>query len=77
MLTINYSAMLRIVFDNIIFSLQRTGGISVVWYEILKRFLSTEQKISFIEFTFIDNLQRALLLIPKTDSEISGINIEI
>ena len=69
--------MLRIVFDNIIFSLQRTGGISVVWYEILKRFLSTEQKISFIEFTFIDNLQRALLLIPKTDSEISGINIEI
>ena len=57
--------MLRIVFDNIIFSLQRTGGISVVWYEILKRFLSTEQKISFIEFTFIDNLQRALLLIPK------------
>lgn len=27
----------KIVFDNIIFSLQKMGGISVVWYELLKR----------------------------------------
>ena len=28
---------MRVVFDNIIYSLQRYGGISVVWYELLSR----------------------------------------
>ena len=31
--------MLKIIFDNIIFSLQKTGGISVVWKELLIRLL--------------------------------------
>jgi glycosyltransferase involved in cell wall biosynthesis len=31
---------MKVVFDNIIFSLQQSGGISVYWYELLKHFLS-------------------------------------
>lgn len=41
---------MRIVFDNIVFSLQRAGGISVVWQEILSRFIkSGRDNLSFIE----------------------------
>ncbi len=41
-----------IYFDNIIFSLQRTGGISIVWYELLKRFLPSPwmKHIHFLEY---------------------------
>ena len=30
---------MKIIYDNIIFSGQKTGGISVVWYELLKRII--------------------------------------
>lgn len=40
-----------IVFDNIIFSLQKTGGVSVVWYELLSRFLRDHrQEGCFLEY---------------------------
>ena len=29
--------IVNVIFDNIIFALQRSGGISMVWYELLKR----------------------------------------
>jgi mannosyltransferase len=31
---------MKLYLDNIIFSLQKAGGVSVVWYELLKRFLN-------------------------------------
>ena len=34
---------MRIVFDNIAFSLQKAGGISVVWYELISRFIGYNQ----------------------------------
>ena len=41
---------MRIVFDNIIFSLQKSGGISVVWQELLSRFMKTgKDELTFIE----------------------------
>lgn len=42
---------MKIIFDNIVFSQQRAGGISVVWYELLKRVMK-EQDIQpvFIEY---------------------------
>ena len=39
---------LRVVFDNIIFSLQRAGGISNYWHELLSRVEKSE--ISFRQF---------------------------
>ena len=30
---------MKIILDNIIFALQRSGGISVVWYELISRIL--------------------------------------
>lgn len=53
-----------IIFDNIIFSLQKAGGISVVWYELLKRALKDESLIlEFIE-SFNSNIFRKDLVIP-------------
>jgi mannosyltransferase len=41
---------MKVIFDNIIFSLQKSGGISVYWYEILSRIVNqTETNYLFIE----------------------------
>ena len=40
---------MKIIFDNIIFSLQRSGGGSVYWYELMKRFIKTDNEILFLE----------------------------
>jgi len=40
---------MNIFFDNIIYSLQRTGGGSVYWTELLKRFCSTNENLFFVE----------------------------
>lgn len=55
-----------IVFDNIVFSIQKSGGISVVWYEILKRILLEKSfKSCFIEFDDAsENMLRKQLMIP-------------
>ena len=44
--------MKKICLDNIVFSLQKTGGVSIVWYELLKRLLQSEygDELSFIEY---------------------------
>jgi mannosyltransferase len=38
-----------LVFDNIVFSLQKVGGISVYWYELLSRSLKDYEDSDFIE----------------------------
>ena len=56
---------MRIVYDNIIFASQRSGGISVVWGELLQRALKDPSlDLSFVEFAPADNLVRAELEIP-------------
>lgn len=41
---------MRLVYDNIVFSVQRVGGISVVWQELLDRI----QKKAEVELKYID-----------------------
>ncbi|WP_339921724.1 glycosyltransferase family 1 protein [uncultured Flavobacterium sp.] len=38
---------MRVIFDNIIFSLQKSGGVSVYWYEVINRILNQEEIHSF------------------------------
>jgi len=48
--------MSMIYFDNIIYTIQRTGGISVVWYELLNRIIKDNDfETSFIEFNNANN----------------------
>ena len=42
---------MKLLFDNIVFDLQKSGGISVVWYELLKRIQSEVD----IESLYVDN----------------------
>lgn len=56
---------MRIVYDNIIFGYQKSGGISVVWGELLKRALRDGLDLSFVEFTPTENLVRGDLDIPR------------
>ena len=41
--------MMKIVYDNIIFSWQKFGGISVVWQKLLSRILEKPADIQIIE----------------------------
>lgn len=40
---------LKIIYDNIIFSLQKIGGVSKYWYELVKRISKVETEIIFYE----------------------------
>ncbi|MCL2597354.1 MAG: glycosyltransferase family 4 protein [Paludibacter sp.] len=41
---------MKIIIDNIIFSLQKGGGVSVVWKEIILRILKSDFSIFFVEY---------------------------
>jgi len=57
---------MNILYDNIIFSLQKSGGISVMWAELIKRALKTSDDISFVEYeNAATNLFRGALDIPE------------
>ena len=57
---------MQIIYDNIIFLLQKAGGISVVWHELLQRILKdNEIKSKFIDFQG-DNIFRKNLTIPES-----------
>lgn len=60
---------MKIVFDNIVYSLQRAGGISVVWQELTSRFLKNQgDDLLFLEHESDNsNIFRRLLDIPKTN----------
>lgn len=58
---------MKLIFDNIIFSLQRSGGGSVYWYELIRRFTHTENDILFLEQkTKSKNIFRNNLDLKKT-----------
>ena len=57
---------MQVTFDNIIYSLQRVGGISVVWTEILKRAgIDPELSVRMLEYP-MNNILRAQTKIPET-----------
>ncbi len=57
----------KIYFDNIVFSLQKSGGISTVWFELIKHLLSDGQdkELRFLEYNHAEqNIHRRKLHIP-------------
>ena len=70
----------KIYIDNIVFALQKSGGISVVWYELLKRLLTDPE----IDLHMIDmpnqNIFRKNLTIPSEvlcENNLSGYPLNI
>jgi len=52
---------MTILFDSIIFSLQKSGGISTYWYELISRFIITDNNNYFIESKFRNNIEHIKL----------------
>ncbi len=49
-----------VLFDNIVFALQKSGGISVVWHEILKRFVRDyPNDVRFMDYGTCNNICRS------------------
>lgn len=46
---------MRIVFDNIIYSLQRYGGVSVVWNNLISRIAASGHDVCFVEYDDADS----------------------
>ena len=57
-----------LVLDNIIFSLQKSGGISVYWSELIKEFYLT--RYNYDKFTFIEDLSNSKNNIFRQELEI-------
>lgn len=58
--------MNTIYIDHIIFNLQRTGGISVMWYEHLYRLLKEHAfELKFLEYKGGSNIFRSKINVPK------------
>lgn len=62
---------MRIVFDNIIFNLQKIGGISIYWSELLKRLILEDANICLMERPNA-NVVRDRLLIDNVKISTSG-----
>ena len=59
---------MNVIFDNIIFSLQRSGGVSKVWYELLKRAaIDTSFSKLYLEFSH-QNIFRQHLELPIAET---------
>lgn len=57
---------MNLLFDNIIYSKEKQGGISNYWHELTSRFLSSNNSINFIESIHdTDNLCRKKISIPN------------
>lgn len=56
-----------VLLDNIIFNLQKAGGISVVWYNLIQNLLKFSNDISYIEYPNADNIFRQELNIPSSN----------
>lgn len=56
---------MKIIYDNIICSLQKTGGISVYWNELIKRMLEKKQEMHFLMRSDADNLLIRQDLLPN------------
>ncbi|MCM1140442.1 MAG: glycosyltransferase family 4 protein [Muribaculum sp.] len=54
-----------LILDNIIFSLQKAGGISIVWENIIKGVLNNDIECRFIEHGETENIFRNELDIPR------------
>jgi mannosyltransferase len=58
---------MKIIFDNIIYSLQHHGGISVVWTNLISRMLNVHHDILFIEYDGCNNnISRKTFDIPSS-----------
>lgn len=56
----------KVIFDNIIYYWQRSGGISVVWSELMQRFIKNADDIGFIDYdTVSENNYYGKLSIPE------------
>ncbi len=62
--------MINLILDNVIFSLQKSGGISVVWFELLKRLQFDNLNFECIEYEFISNINRKQLSIVSKNIRI-------
>lgn len=54
-----------VCFDNVVFDLQKSGGISVVWYELLRKVQSCSLDIRYLDSGFSQNNYRSQLEIPQ------------
>ncbi len=57
---------MKVFLDNNVFSIQKAGGVSMYWYEMLRRFLSSDLDVTYLNRNLdSDNIYEALLSLPK------------
>lgn len=62
---------MKIIYDNIIFSLQKAGGISIYWTELIKR-ITNKEDITFYESENDNIFRREFEILTKQESSLSS-----
>ena len=62
---------MQIIYDNIIFSLQKAGGISVYWIELIKRLSFKKKNSLFLEFKNNNIFRKELVLDTIQEKKVS------
>jgi len=62
---------MQIVYDNIIFSLQKAGGISIYWAELIKRLQKKEKSVMFYESKNENIFRKKLDISSQIESKIN------
>jgi len=62
---------MQITYDNIIFSLQKAGGISIYWAELIKRLVQKEKIMNFYELENQNIFRKELNIQTKKESSMS------
>lgn len=66
---------MRIVFDNIVYALQKAGGISVVWSNLIKRIAASHENVLFLEYPNHNISRKAINLPIDKTKPLTGKNI--
>jgi len=61
---------LKIVYDNIIFSLQKAGGISIYWLELIKRLIQKENKVILYELANQNIFRKEFWFLTQKESSL-------
>ncbi|MDQ1339438.1 MAG: hypothetical protein QG567_590 [Campylobacterota bacterium] len=62
---------MKIIYDNIIFSLQKAGGISIYWAEIIQRLVKNEKEVNFYEVENQNIFRKELNIQTQKESSMS------
>jgi mannosyltransferase len=63
-----FKHQIPIIYDNVIFSLQRIGGVSIYWFELISRLVKSDEDIKYYESSNVNIIRKNIDISIKKES---------